>query len=134
MPEPQRIFRAPRWLVAFLSLGGCLTGALAYGAYREQELSFLAATMALFAFGAVIAAINVVTTGVCLYADSLSITSGFRWRNLARQLIARVTWAKGVGVSLALADGEFVRLPDVGNSQSVSNSIRAWLKRTQDLG
>jgi hypothetical protein len=51
-------------------------------------------------------------------------------RTIERSSIASVGWEGGVGVSLKLADGAWVKLPYLGNSQGCANTIRAWLKAT----
>ena len=49
-------------------------------------------------------------------------------RIIPRGEIASVSWEAGVGVALKTADGEWVKLPYLGNSQGCTNTIRAWLK------
>jgi hypothetical protein len=69
---------------------------------------------------------------IVLSADGLSMVSDFRVRTIPRSEIENVTWEKGAGAHLKLRDGKCVRLPEVGlNAQALTNSIRAWLKRTE---
>jgi len=99
--------------------------------YRQQEPSLAFAEAVALALFSLVGLVASMTTRVVLYSDSLAITANLRRRTYSRTALDRVTWEGGVGVSLRLTSGEWIRLPDVGNSQSVSNSIRAWLKRTE---
>lgn len=66
---------------------------------------------------------------VVLHDDDVEIRTSFRQKRVARSRIAGVTWEKGSGVALKLVDGSWLPLPEVGRgSQSLANSIRAWLK------
>lgn len=89
----------------------------------------MVALMAAFALIAIAGMADTLTTSVRLYADSLVIMSNFRRRMIPRSELEHVTWEGGVGASLRMKSGRWVKLPDVGNSQSVTNSIRAWIKR-----
>jgi beta-lactamase superfamily II metal-dependent hydrolase len=106
--------------------------AASFGAftYLEEGAStgfWLAVGFALFAL---VGLGDALTTRVALHSDALSITSNFRRRTIPRAEIEHVTWEAGAGVSMQLQGGQWLRLPDVGNSQATTNSIRAWLKRT----
>jgi hypothetical protein len=77
---------------------------------------------------------DVFLTRIVLGSDSLRIVSvpSFQSRIIPRAEIDSVTWAKGCGASLILRDGKGVSLPSVGrNAQGLTNTIRAWLKKTE---
>lgn len=75
--------------------------------------------------------LNVWLTRIVLRHDGALIVSHFRWRFIPRTEIADVTWRRGCGASLNLVDDRWLNLPDAGqNPQGVSNSIRAWLRRS----
>ncbi len=76
-----------------------------------------------------IGAISLLFTKIIMHPDKLEIQTLFENRILAKDSMQKVTWGRGVGVSLQLKDGSMVKIPDLGNSQSVCNSIRAWMKR-----
>ena len=60
--------------------------------------------------------------------------SDFQCRTIPRAEIDSVTWHQDEGASLILRGGKAVGLPSVGrNAQGLTNTIRAWLKRTEDL-
>lgn len=91
-----------------------------------QRLGFVA-----FTGLAVVAVVELAMTRVELTATGIAYVKSFRRIFIPRTDVESVTWAKGGGVFLKLADGRSVNLPDVGRSpQGLANSIRAWLKRT----
>lgn len=68
---------------------------------------------------------------VTIDAENLTFVNNFRRRVISRIKIESVRWESGAGVSLKLVDGQWVKLPEVGSSsKGLTNSIRAWLKRT----
>jgi hypothetical protein len=72
-------------------------------------------------------------TRIVLSDQSIRIVSilDFVSRTVPRVNVDSVTWEKGCGASIRLRDGQWVRLPNVGrNAQGLTNTIRAWLKRT----
>lgn len=74
---------------------------------------------------------DLLVSRIALGSDNLQIVSGFRSQTIPRVEIDSVTWAAGCGASLILHGGKGVRLPSVGrNAQGLTNTIRAWLKRT----
>ncbi len=86
-----------------------------------------------FAVMTLIAALGFVelgTTRVMLLDDSVEMGSIWKRRSLRRDEIKRVTWEKGAGVAFELNEGGWAKLPELGfNSQGLTNTIRAWLKR-----
>ncbi len=79
----------------------------------------------------ILAVLELAQRRIELSEDRLSFVVNFRRRSIPRADIDSVTWAKGAGVSLKLTDGTWVHLPEVGpGNQGLTNSIRAWLKRT----
>ena len=76
------------------------------------------------------------TRRIVLGSDSIRIVSisDFQSRTISRTEVDSVTWEAGCGASIKLRDGKWVRLPNVGrNPQGLTNTIRAWLKRTEVL-
>jgi hypothetical protein len=128
MEKVTQEFRTPRWLR--LVLGGATVGATAgiavwvYLNGTERAWLGVAGLLAL-----IVATLDSATTRVTLGRSAIVIVSNFRRRDLPRHEIDSVTWEAGVGVSLKLKGGAWVKLPDVGNSQSRANSIRAWIRR-----
>jgi len=121
----------PRWVTALILASVAALTTISVFLYRQQGPSLAFAEAVALALFSLVGLVASMTTRVVLYSDSLAITANLRRRTYSRTALDRVTWEGGVGVSLRLTSGEWIRLPDVGNSQSVSNSIRAWLKRTE---
>jgi len=117
------------WSVVLGTLGVALALvmiAFAIIAPLWQRLLFVA-----FALAAVVGALEMAWRRIELTEDGLLFVINFRQRFVPRADIDSVTWEKGAGVSLKLVNGQWLRLPDVGHgSQSLANSIRAWLRRT----
>src|SRR3569833_1310281 len=77
--------------------------------------------------------VDVFTTRIVLTTESIRIIShfDFRSRTVPRVEIDSVTWEKGCGASIRLRCGSWVTLPNIGgNALDLTNTIRAWLKRT----
>jgi hypothetical protein len=75
---------------------------------------------------------DVFLTRIELGENGLRIVSfPFRSRAIPRTEIDSVTWAAGRGASIILHGGRGVSIPSVGrDAQGLTNTIRAWLKRT----
>ena len=81
----------------------------------------------------VVALAELAQTRLVLGEAILTCVSLFRRRDIPREEIESVTWEKGGGVSLKLANGQWFRLPGVGKTlQGTTNTVRAWLRRTAD--
>jgi len=130
-PDGMIVFRPSRsiWWVTFVSFLVVLAmtvGAFFVGLEWWYRLGFVTFS-GLFVF----AFFELSRIHVTLDLDKITFNHGFRRREIPRAKIESVTWAKGGGVSLKLVDGQWVGLPGVGRtSQGLTNSIRAWLKRT----
>ncbi len=101
-----------------------------FGISDRHRLWFVPAYAIVGAFGAV----DLVTRRIVLGADSIRIVSysDYLCRSIPRTLIKGVTWEKGCGASLILHEGRGVRLPNVGRDpQGLTNTIRAWLRKTE---
>jgi len=123
------VFRRPRRQVALLALLFLLVLALALGAYRSPRASIAAYVVMAFAVASFFGLLEALLTRVTLDHDELVIDRNFRRRRIAKGDIAAVSWERGVGVVLKTTAGAMMKLPDVGDSQSRANAIRAWLKR-----
>ena len=78
--------------------------------------------------------VDVFTRHIALGSDSIHVfsISDFQAQTIPRAEIDSVTWEKDGGASLILRGGKAVGLPSVGrNVQGLTNTIRAWLKRTE---
>lgn len=78
------------------------------------------------------ALLEAVRSKVVLADDSLRVITLWRRRCFERAEIRTVTWERGAGVSLKLANGKWFTLPEFGlNAQGVVNTVRSWLKTTE---
>jgi hypothetical protein len=80
--------------------------------------------------------VDAFTRRIVLGKDSIRVVSisDFQSQTLARAELESVTWEKGCGASIKLRGGRWVRLPNIGRDpQGLTNTIRAWLKRTEAL-
>jgi hypothetical protein len=129
-PATETVLRPVRWLklmtigAASLFLAGFLT------MYLLQGLSITALAFAGLSILVVAGVLEAFTLRVVLSAEALWVSKLGSRKAYARSEIRSVTWAKGCPVTFQLADGRWVKLPEVGSSsQGVVNTIRAWLKR-----
>lgn len=129
MYRGQTRFRSPTWVKGLLSFSAVLVPFLAYMEYRTENVTWVFVVLFILSPMMVAGVIAVFTDGIDLHKNELRIKHNFRRSSIRRANIDNVTWGKGVGVSLKLKDGSSLILPDIGlNSQSVCNSVRAWVK------
>lgn len=74
-----------------------------------------------------------IRTRVLLGIDTLDVSRLSGRRLIRRRDIDKVTWEKGCGVAVLTKEKKWVKIPSIigYNSQSMSNSIRAWLNKGQ---
>lgn len=77
------------------------------------------------------AAWEAMKTAVMLSRDTLYVDGIRRKLQIRRRDIEKVTWEKGGGVSVLTKEKKWVRIPHIigYNSQSMSQTIRAWLNK-----
>lgn len=126
---PNSIRSAP-WLVAAIDIASTIgiAGAVYLWLYDGPPLAV--AGLAVFGLVALVAVVDAAVSRISLEADALRIVSLFSTKRYERHDIERVTWEAGAGAAIQLKDGTWVKLPELGrNSQSTTNTVRAWLKR-----
>lgn len=103
---------------------------LALGVYL-RESSEIWVTAFLFIFSAVsfVGTAESLISRLVLGDDRLTIHGLLSKREIEKSEIESVRWERGCGAHLKLQDGRSENIPDFGNAQSVTNSIRAWLKK-----
>lgn len=131
-PKLAQTFRSPRWVVAFLIVTTFMLAVTSIYFYRTEGISLEFAAASAFTFLVLLGLADSISTQVAICAGRLIVRSNFRTRQFSRAELEKVTWEHGCGVSLQLRSGIWFKLPDVGNSQAVANSIRGWLKRADD--
>jgi hypothetical protein len=121
-------------LVAALAAAALFVAGLlfTYSQHGWTWLSIGFAGMTLIGVGGVI---EVATSRVVLHDDALECGPIWSRRRYPVAGIASVSWEKGGGVFLRLEAGGFAQLPELGyNSQGLTNTVRAWLKRRHAEG
>jgi hypothetical protein len=131
-PHYRRLTHRPSGCVwSGVLFGIAIVFALAVVAFIVSTPLWIRVFFAGFSAFAILAVIELTQRRIELGEDRLTFFANFRRRSIPRADIDSVTWAKGGGVSLKLVDGTWVHLPEVGSgSQGLTNSIRAWLRRT----
>jgi hypothetical protein len=103
--------------------------------YRQHGWSWVSlafAGMTLVGLGGIV---EVATSRIALHDDVLECGALWSRRRYRVDDIASVSWEKGGGVFLRLESGGFGKLPELGyNSQGLTNTLRAWLKRRRAEG
>lgn len=127
-----KIFRSSRgmlWIVGGAMLLFVLTAVVGIRLIRGHGFLVVASIgLALFS---VVAFIDTLLARVVLYDDRLEIYANFRKRSYPRSMFKAVTYSKGSPVALEFSEGGWLDLPLVGsNSQSMVNTLRAWIKRS----
>ena len=122
--------RPKRWLLITAMVAAALFMAGLVFTYRQSGWTWLSlafAGMTLLGLGGVI---EVATSRVALLDDALECGALWSRRRYPVSEIASVTWEKGGGVYVKLKAGGWAKLPELGyNSQGLTNTVRAWLKR-----
>jgi len=130
-PPPQTLFRVRPFMKALALFAALMmAGAAAY--FRmKQGLSPMTLLCGVMSAVASLGFAQTLLAYIHLQDDALVISSGLKKRRHERATLDSVTWEAGSGVSIKKVDGTWIQLPEMGyNSQSLSNSIRAWLRRT----
>ena len=123
-------FRYPIWAIAIVAIGLVTSAAGLVSIGSKQGMSILTITLGLLAVAFFAGLVDVIIARVRISSDTLECVSNFRSVIFSRKDIADVSWSSGCPVSLQLQTGKWFHLPAVGNSQSMANSIRSWLKQS----
>lgn len=127
--------KTPRWAMLLVVAGLVLSvwgAGLSYATSGNTSLSIgLGALAVLFALGLADSLLSYVD----ITPDTLAYFSNFRGRVIHWADIRSVAWNAGCPVMVVLVTGEQVKLPPLGDSLKIANSIRARLKRSDiDVG
>jgi hypothetical protein len=129
------VIRGSKWLVGCAALALLLGLGLLIFAAPHAGRRLTTAGIAAFTLFAALGLLDALTMRIELGDSELISVANFRRRTIPRAEIVSVTWEKGAGVSIRLADRSWVKLAAAGGgSQGVASSIRAWLARTQGDG
>ena len=124
-------FRTAPWVAIVVTLGELLFLLGAWSSYHDRGFGRSTLLFIGLAVFGVLGIVEVLTARIVLAEEALYVAKLWTRRSYPRNSIRRVTYEKGAPVALELSDGGWAKLPDLGhNSQSITNSIRAWLKAT----
>lgn len=127
----ERKFRSAPWMKCFGIGIAAVAMPLALLEYSSNRLTWVSVVFFVLSIASIIGTGAVFTDGIDLEPHKLVIRKNFRRTEIEQSVIDEAKWEKGSGVSLRLSDGRWVKMPEVGrNSQSLCNSLRAWIKAT----
>jgi hypothetical protein len=118
--------------VLFGVVGGAEVLFLAGAAFSYSQSRWSWITLCFGALSALgsLAIVELATSRIVLADGRLETGSIWNRRRFSPAEIRSVKWESGGGVAIQLASGRWIKLPELGyNSQGLTNSIRAWLKR-----
>ena len=120
---------SPRGFAGFYFLASLTMLLACFGNYYFEGSNWYYVVFGLLSVLFLHGAIDHHTTKVVFEDDGLVIRSIGKTRRYPKSDITKVTWEAGCGVSLRIRDEHWEKVPDQGNSQSMCNVIRAWIKR-----
>ena len=118
------------WLRGFLFISIIAFCFITYFNYVDNEVGLF---MKIASFSVVVfiilAFIDSLTAKIILLQDRLLVTSNFKTKVYYKSEVSQVK-RDGGSVFINLNDSNWIKIENIGgNTQSISNSIRAWLKR-----
>ena len=127
---PVQHLRPKQWVLVAAAAAATLFAAGRLFTYTQSGWTWLSLTFAGMTLIGIGGIVEVATSRVSLHDDALECGTVWSRRRYPVTAIASVTWEKGGGVYLKLENGGWGKLPDLGyDSQGLTNTIRAWLKR-----
>lgn len=131
-PYVPRVLRPKPWVFALVVTAATLFVAGAVSSYHHSGWTWTSLGFAGLAVLGIAGVTEVASTRIVLTQDLLEAGSVWSRRRYPVAGITSVTWEGGVGVSVKLSSGGWAKLPELGyNSQSLANTLRAWLKRVK---
>jgi hypothetical protein len=128
--ERPSVLRTRPWLAVVVVLSNALFLAGAVSSYRETSWTPTFVGFVLLLGVGLLGILQLAMSRIVLWGDALETRGLFFRRQYQASTIRGVKWEGGSGVSVELVQGGWVKLPELGyNSQSLTNTLRAWLKR-----
>ena len=132
---PAQYLRPKRWVLIVTLIAAALFAAGFAFTYSQNGWTWLSLSFAGMTLFGVAGVAEVATSRVVLGDDALECGAVWSRRRYPVGDIDSVSWEKGGGVFLKLKGGGFAQLPELGyNSQGLTNTVRAWLKRRRAEG
>lgn len=128
--EGPRVLRTRPWLAAVVLVCNALFLAGAAFSYRGTRLTPTFVAFVLLSVVGILGILELAVSRIVLRGDVLETRDLFSRGRHEASTIRGVKWEAGAGVSVELVQGGWAKLPELGyNSQSLTNTLRAWLKR-----
>ncbi len=132
--EPH-VLRIKPWLAFVVVVSAALLLGGAASSYLESGWTPLSVAFGLLSVLGVVAILELVASRIVLHADFLETHGLLSKRRYQASEIRSFKWEGGSGVAVELAQGGWAKLPELGyNSQSLVNTLRAWLKSCRREG
>jgi hypothetical protein len=126
-----KVIRATSWYRIVTLLAAALFFVVPLALFYTHGLSWVTSISFLFPAIGILAAYEVFSSRVILGDNSIDIVSSLRKRSFDRSQVSTVKVDGGRVFIKIEGDAGWVELPELGrNSLSMSNTIRAWLRRT----
>jgi hypothetical protein len=128
----RRVLRIRPWLAVVVVVANTLFLGGAASSYAESGWTPTSIGFGLLSVLGVVGILELVVARIVLQSDSLETHGLLSRRRYAASEIRSVKWEGGSGVAVELTRGGWAKLPELGyNSQSLANTLRAWLKSCQ---
>jgi len=131
--EPEksdRVFRPRRKTILFYALIPAFSLCMSVVYILSDPFDWVGVFFYCFTLLALGGLVELVTTRLVLYPDSIYIFHKFQKRIIDKKEFEKITWEKGADASILLKGGEWVSIPTPGiSAQGMCNTIRAWAKR-----
>ena len=133
--QPKRVLRPRRWMAVSVVVATAVFLCGAGLSYIGSGWTWSTAGFAAISLVGLVGLVELAWSRIVLSEAELEVRTLWTHKRYAASRVASVTWEAGCGVALKLSDGTWAKLPDLGyNSQGLTNTIRAWLKRTKQGG
>jgi hypothetical protein len=128
----RRVLRIRPWLAVVVVAANALFLGGAASTYAESGWTLTSIGFGVLSAVGVIGILELLLSRIVLQEDSLETYGLLSRRRYSASQIRSVKWEGGSGVALELSQGGWAKLPELGyNSQSLANTLRAWLKSCQ---
>ena len=130
-PSEIKEFRHPLGFVAAIFAASIVFTILIVIAINANASNTALGILVFFAILTAYALTESIRTRVLLGIDTLDVSRLSGRRLIRRRDIEEVTWKKGSGAAVRTKSKKWIKIPPIigYNSQSMSNSIRAWLMK-----
>jgi hypothetical protein len=128
----KQVLRPRAWLVGLVATAAAVFLAGAVSSYVSTGWTWTSVAFVGLSVVGIVGLVELGFSRMVLSDAELEVRTLWQHRRYPASQVASVTWEAGCGVALRLSDGTWAKVPDLGyNSQGLTNTIRAWLKRAK---